>query len=54
MIGYDKHQCTNHFHCIAEINYDNNSISLMISNVLFNSFAGKANLRYTAKLNSAM
>ena len=26
MITYDKHQCTNHFLCIAEINCNNNCI----------------------------
>ena len=30
MIAYDKQQCANHFHCIAEINCNNNSISQMI------------------------
>ena len=30
MIAYDKHQCTNHFLCIAEINCNNNCISLII------------------------
>ena len=30
MIAYDKHQCTNNFLCIAEINCNNNCIIKII------------------------
>ena len=37
MIAYDKHQCTNHFLCIAEINCNNNCISNRIYQCAFKS-----------------
>ena len=60
MIAYDKHQYTNQFLCIAEIDSNNNSISHIIPiaimlEITFNiTFHGSNCIRFTNKIYSIM